>query len=99
MCRSKRARPASTSPARQASSSSASDRNARRCYHRRSMVDRAFVDTAHDPAEQQMRSRLMGALFGGEAIPVRVGRYVVLDQIGSGGLGVVYSAYDPELDR
>ncbi|MCH9685505.1 MAG: serine/threonine-protein kinase [Deltaproteobacteria bacterium] len=33
------------------------------------------------------------------ADPVRVGRFVMLDRIGAGGMGVVYAAYDQQLDR
>ena len=58
-----------------------------------------LVDTRHDPGEQKMRARLADSLFGAPAAPVRVGRYLVIEEIGSGGLGVVYSAYDPQLDR
>ncbi len=47
----------------------------------------------------RLRSKVNNLVFGKPKEAVYVGKYVVFDPIGSGGMGTVYAGYDAKLDR
>ncbi len=55
----------------------------------------ALVELERDVAREATRMRL----FGAAEVVRKISRFTLLERVGSGGMGTVYAAYDPELDR
>ncbi|HYV48658.1 MAG TPA: serine/threonine-protein kinase [Myxococcaceae bacterium] len=52
-----------------------------------------------DLDEQRRRELIRARLFGEAPGPVKVGRFAPLQRLGAGGMGIVYAAYDEQLER
>ena len=52
-----------------------------------------------DVTARQLEARIRGAIVGVPVEPIRIDRFIVHERLGAGGMGVVYAAFDPTLDR
>jgi hypothetical protein len=49
--------------------------------------------------DRRVKELVKSRLFRSKARPVTIGRFTVIDRLGEGGMGIVYTAYDDQLDR
>ncbi|HWB76878.1 MAG TPA: tetratricopeptide repeat protein, partial [Nannocystaceae bacterium] len=62
-------------------------------------LDTRDADRPVDPIEQAALSRAMAKLVPDDYQPPRLGRFILLEPLGKGGMGIVHAGYDDTLDR
>jgi tetratricopeptide (TPR) repeat protein len=55
-------------------------------------------EAAAGPASLLRKAQVRAALFR-KLEPIRIGRFILLEQLGAGAMGEIYAAYDEQLDR
>ncbi len=52
-----------------------------------------------DPAAELAQAQREGRFYGAVLSPPKIDKYILLDHLGHGGMGSVYTVYNPDLDR